>query len=72
MLLSRPHGDALPPSGEQRAQVLRLRVGHWAGCGAHRLGKVRQSTGVEGLGFRSRPGGLGKIADLPGGDDSHG
>jgi hypothetical protein len=65
ILLRGPHGDELPPSGEECPQFLRLRVRHWAGFGANRLCKVGQGTGVQGSGLGQLAGGLREIAGLP-------
>jgi len=65
VLLRRPHGDAWPPSGQERTPFLCLRVGNRAGRGAHRLREVREGTRIQGLGLGQRAGGLGAIAGLP-------
>jgi hypothetical protein len=62
--LSRPHGDALPPSGEPRAPFLRRRVGPWAGFGANRLRKVGQGARIKGLGRGQLASRLRTIAGL--------
>lgn len=72
VLLRRPHAHALPPPGEKRTQVLRLRLRHWAGFGANRLRTMGQGTGVQGIGLGQLAGGLGKIAGLPWGDHDDG
>jgi hypothetical protein len=65
VLLRGPHGDAWPSSGQERPQRRRLRVRHWAGCGANRLRTVGQGTGVQGIGRGQLAGGLRAIAGLP-------
>jgi hypothetical protein len=65
VLLRGPHGDEVPPSGQERPQLLRLRVRNWAGFGANRRRKVGQGTGVQGIGCGQLAGGPRDIAGLP-------
>ena len=72
VLFCRPHGDEVPPPGQERSQCLRLRVGNRAGCGANRLRNVRQGASSKGIGLGQLARGLRNIADLPGGDHHDG
>jgi len=72
MLLRGPHGEALPPPGKQRTPFLRLRVRNRAGLGAHRVRKVGQGAGIQGIGLGSLASRLRDIAGLPWVDDHDG
>jgi hypothetical protein len=72
VLLGRPQGDELPPPRQESPQLFRLRIRERTGRRAHRLRKVGDGPGIEGINFGELPGGFGKVPDLTGGDHDDG
>jgi len=65
VLLRRPHGDALPPPGQERPPVLRVCVGHRTRRRTDGRRTVRPRAGSERLSRGQRARGRGDSAPLP-------
>jgi hypothetical protein len=72
VLFGCPHGDQLPPPRQEGAEFIGLGVRQGPGCRTHRLGKMGQDPGIEGICLGQLPGGFGKVASLAGIDHCHG
>ena len=60
------HVHELASSGDQRPQFLSLGGGQRPGGWPHRLGKVREDVGVQGVGLGELPSSSGEVPHLPG------
>ena len=71
IFLGGQHLDELPSSGQHGSQGARLRIRQEPQRQPHDLGKLGEGLGIEGIGLRQPPTGLGEVAHLTGIDDDH-
>ena len=65
ILLGGEHVDDLPTAGEQAFEQLGRFIRQGAGRGPHPLCEVGEHAGIERVGLRQLPHGLGEVAHLP-------